>query len=137
MGRIFSMTWRQDGSVKLSKHAPKELHELVATGQLNQGPLPKRRARLPRALKPATDTSVNEYGVTKDQIWESLDPRDFVDGQQRQVRILLVGDDKALVENLRNGKQTAVALKRFCGKTNKGFKLLAPALKSSPMQVEA
>lgn len=131
MGRTFSMTWRGDGSVKLSKHAPKELHELVATGLLNQSPLPKRRANpLPRGFKPANETSVNEHGVAKDQIWESLDPRDVVEGQPRQVRVLVLGADKALVENLRNGKQTAVSLKRFCGKTLKGFKLVAPAAKA-------
>lgn len=127
MGKAFSMRWLNEGSVKLSKTAPKALHELVSLVLLGRSRSPRREASgLPRGFKPANETSVNEHGVERDQIWQSLDPRDLVDGQPRQVRVLVIGAEKALVENLFTGNQTAIALKRFCGKTKKGFKLVVP-----------
>lgn len=141
MGRTFSMRWLADGSVKLSKHAPKSLHAVVASGLLNQAPLPeslrprRRASGMPRGFKEVNST--NEYGVEKDQIWESLDPRDKVAGQARQVRIVAVGDAKAVAENIRTSKRTLIALKSFNGKTRKGFKLVTPLPKALPAQADA
>lgn len=137
MGRTFSMRWLRDGSVKLSKHAPPILQSLVAEGHFKQSPLSKQKAKpLPRGFKPANET-VNEYGVERDQIWESLDARDVVDGQPRQLRVLVVGEGKVLVESLRTGHRTSIDIKRFNGKTIKGFKRVVPAPSPALVQAEA
>lgn len=139
MGRkIFSMRWLNDGSVKLSKNAPQLLQKLVGDGYFKQDPLLKRKHRaLPRGFIPANQNAPNGNGVERDQVWESLDPRDKLEGQPRQVRVVVLGIDKVLVENLRNGKRTTVDYKRFTGKTRKGFKLVAPIAPPLFTQAEA
>jgi len=133
------MRWLGDGSVKLSKNAPPLLQSLVGSGWFKQDPLPRQRARpLPRGFRPANETTTtNEYGVERDQVWESLDPRDTVEGRTRQVRVLALGADKVLVENLLNGKRTTIDIKRFNGKTRKGFKRVLPLAPPAFAQVEA
>ncbi len=121
MGNVIRMRRLSDG-LRLSKEVARELLALLI-----DAPLPKRKASgIPRSFKPANETSVNLYNVEQDQIWESLDPRDNVDGEQRQVRVAEVGHSHALVDNLRTGQRSAIELKRFSGRTKKGFKLIAP-----------
>lgn len=126
MGTVIKMRRLRDG-MRLSRQAAQALRELLLDGLL-----PKRKAsNVPRSFKPANETSVNQYNVARDQIWESLDPRDRVDGQPRQVQVVTVGDSHAVVDNLRTGARSAISLKRFSGKTQKGFKLVAPLLRSA------
>lgn len=121
MGTVIKMRRLRDG-MKLSKQVAQALHELLLDGLL-----PKRKtSNVPRSFKPANETSVNQFNVTRDQIWESLDPKDGVDGEPRQLRIVEVGDTHAIVDNLRTGARSAIDLNRFSGKTKKGFKLIAP-----------
>ena len=121
MTNVLNLRRLSDG-FRLSKEATRNL-----VNALRAEVTPKRSpSGLPRGFKPANETSANTHGVAADQIWESLDPRDLYDGQARQVRIVAVGADKALVESLVNGNRTSIALKRFSGKTRKGFKLVAP-----------
>lgn len=138
MGRVFSMRWMEDGSVKLSKHAPKVLHGLAETGLLNQPPMASnpRPRRLPLGFKLA-DATTNTYGVEKGQVWASLDPRDLVDGQPRQVRVVLVGAEKVLVENLLTGKRSSIALQRFVRNTKSGYMRVIQAETQPAPQVEA
>ncbi len=126
MGRIFSMRWMNDGSVKLSKHAPKALQEIVATGLLNQPPLSNAKPRkLPRGFKLA-DATTNTHGVEKNQIWASLDAHDLVDGHARQVRVIAVGAEKVFVENTATGKRSSIALHRFASTNRRGFMQVIP-----------
>lgn len=135
--RTFSMRWLNDGSVKLSKNAPPLLQKLVDEGHLKQGPLLRQKARpLPRGFLPANQTG-NEYGVELDQVWESMDPRDKLEGQPRQVRVVALSVDKVLVENLRNGKRTSINMKRFSGRSTKGFKRVLPLEPPAFVQAEA
>lgn len=121
MGNVINLRRLNDG-FRLSKGAAQNL-----VAALSAECMPKRRSRgLPRSFKPANETSANVHGVAVDQIWESLDPRDIYQGQARQVRVVAVGAEKALVESLLHGNRTSIALKRFSGKTHKGFKLVAP-----------
>lgn len=132
------MKWLNDGSVKLSKNAPPLLQKLVGDGHFKQDPSPRQKVRaLPRGFIPVNDTTANEYGVKRDQVWESLDPRDSLGGLQRQVRVISLAADRALVENMRNGKRTTINLKYFSGKTRKGFKLVLPLEPPAFAQAEA
>lgn len=139
MGRkTFVMRWLNDGSVKLSKNAPKEVQALAASGLLDQGPLVNvRRPRKPRGYllqkfkkAPEGVNSNNKYNVRVGQVWESLDPRQTsFKGEKRQVRILEVGETHALVQGLRFDTKSLINLSRFSGKTVKGYQLrveLAP-----------
>jgi hypothetical protein len=120
MGNVIKLRRLGEG-FRLSKEATKNL-----VSALRAEFTPRRSANgLPRSFKPANETS-NMYGVAVNQIWESLDPRDVYDGQARQVRVVAVGAEKVLVESLTTGSRSSIALKRFCGKTCKGFKLVAP-----------
>lgn len=121
MGNVISLRRLSDG-LRLSKVVARALREALL-----DNPLPRKKASgVPRSFKPANETSSNQYNVEKDQIWESLDPRDHVDGEQRQVQVVLVGASHALVDNLRSGQRSAIELKRFSGRTRKGFKLVVP-----------
>lgn len=129
MGRTFSMAWRSDGTVKLSKHAPEALQELAKAGHLNQAPLElvrKTRNALVKKFKKAPEgkNSNNKYNVKAGQVWEDLDPRSVSsDGVTRKVHVLEVGLTHALVRSSIRNTKAQIELKRFDGKTKKGFKL--------------
>ena len=110
---------------------------MVSSSSWKQGPSPRRAKALLRGFLPANQTVPNEYGVEHDQVWESLDPRDVIEGQPRQVRVVALSADRVLVENLRNGKRTTIAIKRFTGKSSKGLKLVIPREPPSFVQAEA
>lgn len=127
MKNVISMRRLRDG-LRLSKEARLALSDLLLRG------LKRKVSNAPRSFKPANDMSSNQFGVEKDQIWESLDPRDVSDGEPRQVQVVVVGDSHAIVDNLRTGTRSSISLNRFSGRTKKGFKLLAP-LRSAELHV--
>ncbi len=119
MGNVIKMRRLHDG-LRLSP----EIAQLIRV-LLTDDPLPKRSRSVPR-IKPANETSVNQFGVKPDQVWESMDPRDLIEGAPRQLKVVEVGDTHAVLENLRTGVCSAVLLKRFAGRTKKDFKLVVP-----------
>ena len=131
MGNVINMRRLNDG-LTLSKEATDALLSEVCVE-----PQSEREVEvLPDGFKPAAEAA-NTYDIEKDQVWESLDPRHVVDGQPRQVRVVFVGTEQVLIEGLKSGRRTLVAIKRFCGKTRKGFKLVVPVAHDPPQLVEA
>lgn len=129
MGTVIKMRRLRDG-MKLTSQAVRALHELLLDGLLSK----RKASNVPRNFKAANETSVNQYNVARDQIWEALDPKDVVDGNPRQLLINTVGDTHAIVTNLRTGSQSAIALSRFSGRTKKSFKLVVP-VRQAPFTV--
>lgn len=114
---------RLNDGLRLSKGVAQVMHEALL-----DDPQPRRKvSAVPRNFKPATEGSVNQFGVTKGQVWESMDPRDLVDGEPRLVCVVTVGDSHALVENMKTGVRTSISLKSFSGRNRKSFKLAVNA----------
>lgn len=139
----FVMRWLNDGSVKLSKNAPKLLHQLVDAGHFKQEPrrrvrqMPKKFTQEEKSKSVAKrDLSVcNPYGVEVGQTWEHLDKRTSASGIPRQVRVVAVGDTHAVLENMATGNRTTVRLSAFNGKGSKSYKRIdANSSGSEPSQ---
>jgi hypothetical protein len=126
----FVMRWLSDGTVKLSKNAPKVLHKLVNDGHFKQEPrrkvrqMPKKfaQAEKSKSVEKRDRSMCNPYNVEVDQTWEHLDKRTAVAGIPRQVRVVNVGDTHAVVENMATGNRTTVRLAAFSGKGSKSYK---------------
>lgn len=57
--------------------------------------------------------------VSAGQVWKDNDPR----GIARLVRVICVGNDSAVVENVKSGRRSIVALRRF-RPTSTGYVLI-------------
>lgn len=119
------MRWLGDGTVRLSKNAPKLLQQIAGAGLLDQAPRSLVR-RLPKkfykSMKRDGSVSENPYDVKVDELWEDLDPRHSKDGVPRVVRVVAVGDTHAVVERIGSHARTTVKLSSFSGTGKKGYK---------------
>lgn len=122
----FSMRWRSDGTPILSRRAPEYLKELVAAGHFVQSPFPKnpKMRKEPRRFigfqkSREPPEGSNPFGVTMDEVWIDQDPKHAVNGNLRRVKVLLVGDIHAVVENLSTARRSLVKLSNFSGKPKK------------------
>jgi hypothetical protein len=57
--------------------------------------------------------------VEEGQVWQALDPRTI-----RMVRITLVNETHAEVENMATKHRTRIRLAAFCGRGNKGYRYI-------------
>lgn len=125
------MRWLSDGSVKLSKNAPKVLHRLVDNGHFKQEPR-KSDKHMPKKFSKKQQAEVapqNPYGVEVGQYWEDLDPRHRdPHGAPRQVRVIAVGNTHAVLENTQTHSRTTVRLSSFSGRGSKNYKRVSPDL---------
>ncbi len=113
---LLAMQRLQDGR-KPSPAALKILESALAPAAPARKHKPKTKL-LTRLKDPVA--GANPFGVETGQVWISLDPR--TEGKRR-VLVIGVGATHALVRNTNNEAKSLVALKRFCGKTRKGYRL--------------
>ena len=132
MVSLFALQW-MEGSVRPTPSALALLQSLVAEVPPSPAAEPQKPRQLPRSFRPVTERSTNPYGVTQDQVWESLEPRHRAVG--RQVRVVAVGDAKAVVENLQTGTRSCVLLTSFSGKGSKGYKLVPVSTPSVQLEL--
>lgn len=109
-----SMQRLDEGKVNVSTQEAETLEELAKVPRKRKKPMPVR-------FKKTQVAHENPFGVAAGQLWESRDERVK---PARQLRVIDVGDEHAVMENIETGRRTTVQLRLFKPNTKRGFRLV-------------